>query len=49
MNDASSYLTYDEARTRKVSAEAEIAELELAKIRNDLAIVADVVKAWDEV
>ena len=49
MNDASPYLTYDEARTRKVSAEAEIAELELAKIRNDLAIVADVVKAWDEV
>ena len=45
MTEQGSYLSYDEARTRKVAAEAEIAELELAKIRNDLAIVADVVKA----
>ena len=49
MNDEGSYITYDEARTRKVAAEAEIAELELAKIRNDLAIVEDVVKAWRDV
>lgn len=49
MNEQGSYLTYDEARTRKVAAEAEIAELELARIRNDLAIVADVVKAWEDV
>jgi len=45
----SPYMTYDEARTRKVAAEAEIAELELAKIRGDLAIVADVASAWDDV
>lgn len=43
------YLTYDEARTRKVAAEAAIAELELAKVRNELALVGDVVKAWDDV
>lgn len=49
MSENGSFLTYDEARTRKVAAEAEIAELELAKIRNDLAIVADVVKAWEDV
>ena len=34
MNEQAPYLTYDEARTRKVSAEAEIAELELAKVRS---------------
>ena len=49
MTEQGSYLSYDEARTRKVAAEAEIAELELAKIRNDLALVADVVKAWEDV
>ena len=41
--------TYDEARTRKVNAEAEIAELELAKIRGDLVIADDVVTAWEDV
>jgi len=40
--------SYDEARTRKVNAEAEIAELELAKVRNQLVIVEDVVKAWTD-
>jgi hypothetical protein len=40
--------TYDEARTRKVNAEAEIAELELAKVRNQLVIVDDVIKAWTD-
>lgn len=41
--------SYDEARTRKVNAEAEIAELELAKIRGDLCPTEDVVKAWADV
>ena len=40
--------SYDEARTRKVNAEAEIAELELAKVRNQLVLVEDVVKAWTD-
>jgi hypothetical protein len=43
------YMTYDEARTRKVAAEAAIAELELAKIRGELAIVSAVVSAWEDV
>lgn len=42
-------LTYDEARTRKVAAEAEIAELELARIRGTLCLTDDVVKAWETV
>jgi hypothetical protein len=41
--------TYDEARTRKVNAEAEIAELELAKVRGELVVVDDVIKAWESV
>ena len=41
--------SYDEARTRKVNAEAEIAELELAKVRGALVVADDVVKAWDDV
>ena len=41
--------SYDEARTRKVNAEAEIAELELAKVRGDLVVVDDVVQVWAEV
>lgn len=49
MTEAGSLLTYDEARTRKVAAEAEIAELELAKVRGELALVQDVIKAWDDV
>ena len=40
--------TYDEARTRKMNAEAELSELELAKVRNQLVIVEDVVKAWTD-
>lgn len=49
MSSDTEYITYDEARTRKVAAEAAIAELELAKVRNELALVGDVVKAWDDV
>lgn len=41
--------SYDEARTRKVTAEAEIAELELAKIQGTLVSADDVVKAWEDV
>lgn len=41
--------SYDEARTRKINAEAEIAELELAKIRGTLCMTDDVVKAWEGV
>lgn len=40
---------YDIARTRKITAEAEIAELELAKVRKDLCLTSDVVKAWADV
>lgn len=41
--------TYDEARTRKLNAEAEIAEIELEKIKGSLVIAADVVTAWENV
>lgn len=41
-------ITYEEARARKVAAEAEIAELELAKVRGDLVIAEDVISAWSE-
>ena len=38
--------SYDEARTRKVNAEAEIAELELAQVHGRLVDVSDVIAAW---
>lgn len=41
--------SYDEARTRKVNAEAEIAELELKKIHEELVVAEDVVQAWTDV
>lgn len=41
--------SYDEARTRKVNAEAEIAELELKKIHGELVVADDVVSAWNDV
>jgi hypothetical protein len=41
--------SYDEARTRKVNAEAEIAELQLARARGELALVEDVIAAWVDV
>ena len=41
--------SYDEARTRKVNAEAEIAELELQKIHGTLVIAEEVVSAWNDV
>jgi len=39
---------YEEARARKVAAEAEIAELELAKVRGELVVADDVVTAWSD-
>ena len=41
--------SYDEARTRKVNAEAEIAELELKKIHGELVVAEDVISAWNDV
>ena len=41
--------SYDEARTRKMNADAEIAEMELAKIRQELCSTQDVIKAWADV
>ena len=41
--------SYDEARTRKMNADAEIAEMELAKIRQELCSTEDVIKAWTDV
>lgn len=41
-------ITYEEARARKVAAEAEIAELELAKVRGDLVVAEDVISAWSD-
>lgn len=41
--------TYDEARTRKINAEAEIAELELQRIKATMCFTSDVVKAWESV
>ena len=40
---------YDAARTRKMNADAEIAELELEKIRGTLCLTTDVVSAWESV
>lgn len=40
---------YDVERTRKIRAEADIIELELAKRRKEVADTADVVKAWSSV
>jgi hypothetical protein len=42
-------LSYDEWRTRKVAAEAQVAELELARIQGTLCLTEDVTKAWETV
>lgn len=39
---------YEEARARKVAAEAEITQLELAKVRGELVVAEDVVSAWSD-
>ena len=36
-------------RTRKLAAEAQLAEMELAKARHEYVAVADVANAWGEV
>tara|TARA_R110002153_G_scaffold224722_1_gene377401 strand:+ start:197 stop:628 length:432 start_codon:yes stop_codon:yes gene_type:complete len=41
--------TYDEARTRKMNAEAEVAELTLQQIHGELVVASDVVSAWEDV
>lgn len=41
--------SYDEARTRKMNADAQIAELELEKVKGTLCLTDDVVKAWEGV
>jgi hypothetical protein len=40
---------FDEARTRKMNAEAELAELQLATVHGTLVVADDVVTAWDDV
>lgn len=40
---------FDEARTRKMNAEAEIAELQLAQIHGTLVVAEDVIDAWNDV
>ena len=40
---------YDAARTRKMNADAEIAEMELAQLRLKLCNTDDVIKAWADV
>ncbi len=41
--------SYDEARTRKMNAEAEVAELTLEQIHGTLVAADDVVSAWEDV
>ena len=41
--------SYDEARTRKMNAEAEVAELTLEQIHGTLVVADDVVAAWEDV
>jgi phage terminase Nu1 subunit (DNA packaging protein) len=41
--------SYDEARTKKMNADAELAQLELLKARGELVAVDDVRNAWVDV
>ena len=41
--------TYDQVRTQKMAAEAQIAEIELAKVRGELVTAEEVVTAWIDV
>ena len=38
--------SYDEARTRKMNADAGVAELDLARLHGELCLKSDVVSAW---
>lgn len=49
MTEELSHLTYDQARTRKIAADAELAEMELAKARREFISVEDVRSAWQNV
>lgn len=40
---------YDTERTRKMKADADTAEINLAKLKGELCLTADVVKAWESV
>mgnify|MGYP003154446415 CR=1 FL=1 len=42
-------VSLDEARQRKLAAEAEMAEIELAKARADVVRVGDVAKQWETI
>ena len=42
-------VSLDEARQRKLAAEAEMAEIDLAKARADVVLVEDVGKQWDAI
>ena len=41
--------TYDVERTRKMAADARIAEIELRKVEGELVIAEEVVDAWTSV
>lgn len=41
--------TYDQERTRKMAADARIAEIELAKVEGELVPAEEVVTAWTDV
>lgn len=42
-------VSLEEARKRKIAAEAELAEIELAKARADVVAIDDVAKQWDTI
>jgi phage terminase Nu1 subunit (DNA packaging protein) len=42
-------ISFDEARHRKLAAEAEMAEIELAKARADVVRIDDVAQQWDAI
>jgi len=40
---------YDTERTRKMKADADMAEIALARAKGELCVTADVIKAWENV
>jgi len=49
MSGVSTGTPYDRVRTQKMAAEAQIAEIELAKVRGELVTAEEVVTAWIDV
>ena len=49
IDNGSSVVSLDDARKRKTNAEAEMAEIELAKARASVVNIRDVRKQWDKV